>query len=136
MSSPLMSAFTANARIAPNARRKILPPMPIWPPELVAAAPSRGNTSNRISTPAADSSIRQAEHMTVRPLVLLRHAKAEAPGQLPGFERGVTAEGESDADAAGSWLADEHLRPDLVLCSSARRTRQTWQGVAVAVAQA
>jgi len=74
--------------------------------------------------------------MTVRTLVLLRHAKAETPGELPDFERGLTAKGESDADAAGSWLADERLRPDLVLCSSARRTRQTWQGVAVALTQA
>jgi hypothetical protein len=29
MSIPLMSAFTAKARIAPKASRKILPPMPM-----------------------------------------------------------------------------------------------------------
>jgi phosphohistidine phosphatase len=74
--------------------------------------------------------------MTVRTLVLLRHAKAETPGELPDFERRLTTRGESDADAAGSWLADQRLRPDLVLCSAARRTRQTWQGVSVALTQA
>jgi phosphohistidine phosphatase len=74
--------------------------------------------------------------MTARTLILLRHAKAETPGELPDFERRLTDKGRSDADAAGSWLADERLRPDLVLCSSARRTRQTWQGVSVALAQA
>jgi phosphohistidine phosphatase len=74
--------------------------------------------------------------MTARTLVLLRHAKAETPGELPDFERRLTEKGESDAGAAGSWLADQRLRPDLVLCSSARRTRQTWQGVSVALAQA
>ena len=74
--------------------------------------------------------------MTARTLVLLRHAKAEAPGELPDFERRLTTAGESDADAAGAWLADERLRPDLVFCSPAARTRQTWQGVSIALAQA
>jgi phosphohistidine phosphatase len=73
--------------------------------------------------------------MTARTLVLLRHAKAETPGELPDFARSLTKTGEADADAAGSWLADEGLRPDLVICSTARRTRQTWHGVAVAMAQ-
>jgi phosphohistidine phosphatase len=73
--------------------------------------------------------------MSARTLVLLRHAKAETPGELPDFERRLTTVGESDADAAGAWLADERLRPDLVLCSPAARTRQTWQGVSIALAQ-
>jgi phosphohistidine phosphatase len=74
--------------------------------------------------------------MSARTLILLRHAKAETPGELPDFERRLTTAGESDADAAGSWLADERLRPDLVFCSPAARTRQTWQGVSIALAQA
>jgi phosphohistidine phosphatase len=73
--------------------------------------------------------------MTARTLVLLRHAKAETPGELPDFDRRLTTVGESDADAAGAWLADQRLRPDLVLCSPAARTRQTWQGVSIALAQ-
>ena len=73
--------------------------------------------------------------MTIRTLVLLRHAKAETPGEQPDFDRALTRNGEADADAAGSWLADQGLRPDLVLCSSATRTRQTWHGVAIAMAQ-
>jgi len=74
--------------------------------------------------------------MSARTLVLLRHAKAETPGDLPDYDRRLTTVGESDADAAGAWLADERLRPDLVLCSPATRTRQTWQGVSIALAQA
>jgi phosphohistidine phosphatase len=74
--------------------------------------------------------------MTARTLVLLRHARAETPGERPDIERRLTTVGESDADAAGSWLADEGLRPGLVICSPAARTRQTWHGVAVALAQA
>lgn len=74
--------------------------------------------------------------MTHRTIVLLRHAKAETPGELSDFDRRLTTRGETDADAAGSWLADERLQPDLVLCSPAARTRQTWQGVSIALAQA
>jgi phosphohistidine phosphatase len=74
--------------------------------------------------------------MTARTLVLLRHAKAETPGDGPDFQRKLSEKGQADADAAGSWLADEGLRPDLVICSPATRTRQTWHGVAVGLAQA
>lgn len=74
--------------------------------------------------------------MSARTLVLLRHAKSETPGELLDFDRRLTTSGEADADAAGAWLADERLRPELVLCSPARRTRQTWQGVSIALAQA
>ena len=73
--------------------------------------------------------------MTARTLVLLRHAKAETPGEKPDFERRLTTKGEADADAAGSWLAGAHLHPQLVLCSPATRTRQTWHAVAIALAR-
>jgi phosphohistidine phosphatase len=72
----------------------------------------------------------------MRTLVLLRHARAERPDGDHDFDRALTEVGAVDADAAGSWLADHKLHPDLVLCSSAARTRQTWQGVSVALAQA
>jgi phosphohistidine phosphatase len=73
--------------------------------------------------------------MTARTLVLLRHAKAETPGAERDFDRKLTDRGETDADAAGAWLADERIHPDLVFCSPAARTRQTWQGVSIALAQ-
>jgi phosphohistidine phosphatase len=63
-------------------------------------------------------------------LIVMRHAKA---GELPGgpdFERVLRPRGQHDSAAAGRWLASRGLRPDLVLCSAARRTRQTWQRVA------
>jgi phosphohistidine phosphatase len=87
-----------------------------------------------VFTPAAESSIRQAERMTGRTLVLLRHAKAETPGEMPDFDRRLTKRGAADAVAAGAWLAGRGLVPDLVLCSPAARTRQTWHGVAVGLA--
>jgi len=62
-------------------------------------------------------------------LIVMRHAKA---GELPGgpdFERALRPRGQRDSAAAGRWLAARGLIPGLVLCSAARRTRQTWQHV-------
>jgi phosphohistidine phosphatase len=71
-----------------------------------------------------------------RTLVLLRHAKAESPDAGPDVTRNLTERGRSDAQAAGAWLAAAGLRPDLVLCSPANRTRETWRLVAVGLAEA
>ena len=63
-------------------------------------------------------------------LVVMRHAKAaQLPGS-PDFERPLTDRGHRDAAAAGRWLAGRGLEPDAVLCSPARRTRQTWEAAA------
>ena len=68
--------------------------------------------------------------MTAQPqLIVMRHAKA---GELPGgpdVERALRPRGCRNASAAGQWLAGRGLVPDLVLCSNARRARQTWQYV-------
>jgi phosphohistidine phosphatase len=71
--------------------------------------------------------------MTARTLVLLRHAKAERPDGLPDQDRSLTDRGHADAAAAGAWLLASGHVPDLVLCSPARRTRQTWHSVAIAL---
>jgi phosphohistidine phosphatase len=60
----------------------------------------------------------------------MRHAKS---GDLPGgpdVERALSPRGLRDAAAAGHWLRDRGFVPDLVLCSTARRARQTWRQVA------
>jgi phosphohistidine phosphatase len=74
--------------------------------------------------------IRQAEPMTDRRIVLLRHAKTERSGGGSDIERPLTARGRADAMAVGAWLAHAGLRPDLVICSPSIRTRATWQEVA------
>jgi phosphohistidine phosphatase len=69
-----------------------------------------------------------------RRLIVMRHAKA---GELPGgpdVERALRPRGRRNATAAGRWLAERDLVPDLVLCSSARRARQTWQYVGAELA--
>jgi phosphohistidine phosphatase len=67
--------------------------------------------------------------MTARSLVLLRHAKADTPRAATDEERPLSARGHADAQAAGAWLATRHV-PELVYCSPAKRTRQTWLAVA------
>lgn len=61
-----------------------------------------------------------------RTLVLLRHAKADWP-DVPDHERPLADRGRLDAPAAGRRLADDGIAPDLVLCSTAARTRETWK---------
>lgn len=65
--------------------------------------------------------------MTEHTLFLLRHAKSSWDEPLPDHRRPLSARGFRDARAAGSLLAARGWRPDLVLCSTATRTRQTWQ---------
>lgn len=59
-------------------------------------------------------------------LILFRHAKAEQVLGKPDHERELTSRGRRDAKAAGRWLHDQELGAELVLCSDATRTRQTW----------
>ncbi|MER7948851.1 histidine phosphatase family protein [Streptomyces sp. NPDC096079] len=67
-------------------------------------------------------------------LVLVRHAKAVRKSRPIGdFERPLRRRGRADAPRTGRWLADTGLRCDLVLCSPAIRTRQTWQLAAPAL---
>ncbi|MCZ4123293.1 SixA phosphatase family protein [Streptomyces sp. H39-S7] len=61
-----------------------------------------------------------------RRLVILRHAKSAWPEGVPDHDRPLNARGLRDAPAAGRGLAAAGVLPDLVLCSTARRTRQTW----------
>ncbi|MFF3247200.1 SixA phosphatase family protein [Streptomyces sp. NPDC002870] len=63
----------------------------------------------------------------LRRLVVLRHAKSARPEGVPDHDRPLAPRGLRDAPAAGRWLAEADCLPDLVLCSTARRTRQTWE---------
>jgi phosphohistidine phosphatase len=63
----------------------------------------------------------------LRHLLVLRHAKSAWPDGVPDHERPLSPRGRRDAPAAGRALAEADLLPDLVLCSTAVRARQTWE---------
>ncbi len=68
-----------------------------------------------------------AEVGAPRTLILLRHAKAEHPDGMPDHERPLALQGRRQSGRVGAALAAAGLIPDLVLCSSSTRTRQTWE---------
>ena len=63
----------------------------------------------------------------LRRLVVLRHAKSAWPNGVPDHERPLAPRGRRDAPAAGHALAEADCLPDLVLCSTAVRARETWE---------
>jgi phosphohistidine phosphatase len=59
-------------------------------------------------------------------LSLLRHAKSSwSDSRLKDFERPLNERGETAAPRMGAFMARRGLAPDLILCSTAVRTRQT-----------
>lgn len=66
-----------------------------------------------------------------RRLHLLRHAKSawDNPA-LSDFERPLDPRGERAAAAMAVYARQIEMAPDVVLCSSARRTRETWARLA------
>ncbi len=66
----------------------------------------------------------------VRTLGLLRHATAAwLPGEGADADRPLTNRGHAEAEQLGHWLRSSRWKLDLVLCSAAVRTVQTWQAV-------
>jgi phosphohistidine phosphatase len=62
----------------------------------------------------------------MKTLILMRHAKSawDDPRQKD-IDRPLNARGRKSAPQMGAWLAAEGYRPDVVLCSTAARTRET-----------
>jgi phosphohistidine phosphatase len=62
----------------------------------------------------------------MKTLILMRHAKSawDDPHQKDA-DRPLNDRGRKAAPQMGAWLAGEGYRPDVVLCSTAQRTRET-----------
>lgn len=70
----------------------------------------------------------------MKTIQLLRHAKSSWKNpNLADIDRPLNARGKAAAEAMSAYLARENLRPDLVLCSSARRTRSTLKRIRAAL---
>lgn len=66
-------------------------------------------------------------------LILMRHGQAERQAATSGdFERGLTERGRDDAALMGRLLTSHGVSPELILASSARRTRETSAAVTAA----
>lgn len=60
-------------------------------------------------------------------LILFRHAKAEpSSDDLDDFLRVLAPQGRMDAPIVAAALAEEAVKPDVVLVSPSTRTRETW----------
>ncbi|NUL44324.1 histidine phosphatase family protein [Cellulosimicrobium funkei] len=70
------------------------------------------------STPAIDNS-------GDKTLILLRHAKSDWPDGVNDHDRPLGGRGNREAPAAGQWLVEQGVYPEMILCSDAVRTRQT-----------
>ena len=69
----------------------------------------------------------------MKTVFLLRHAKAEPVGSAPtDFERPLARRGHEDAKRVGRALKAMGQVPDAIVTSSARRARETAEGVAAA----
>lgn len=65
-----------------------------------------------------------------RTLILIRHCKSDWDGSTDDHDRPLSARGAHAAPRIGAYLAERGFVPDVVLCSDAVRTRQTWAAIA------
>lgn len=72
-----------------------------------------------------------------RRLILTRHAKSSWDDPtLDDHERPLNPRGRAAAKELGEWLASRGYLPDQILCSTSRRTAETWDSVAAALPEA
>ena len=58
-------------------------------------------------------------------LLVLRHAKSEYQFGVEDHDRGLNSRGRNDGKIMGNWLKDNINKPELIICSTATRTRMT-----------
>ncbi len=67
-------------------------------------------------------------------LILTRHAKSDWDDpRLSDHQRPLNKRGRAAAPVIGRWIAGHAPAPDCALISTARRTRETWDGIAAAL---
>ncbi len=66
----------------------------------------------------------------MRQLILLRHAKSSwVNPDLNDFDRPLNKRGQRSAKTLGKWLRKSGYAPEVTYCSTARRTRETWEAL-------
>ncbi len=74
-----------------------------------------------------------AQTFTGKRLFLLRHALAISDHRGDDISRPLAPQGIQDAIALGEYMKQQNVTPDLVLCSGAKRTRETLEGLSQAL---
>jgi phosphohistidine phosphatase len=73
----------------------------------------------------------------MRTIYLLRHAKSSRNDEsVDDFDRPLNKRGRSAATAMGAYFSRKHITPAQVLCSSAKRTRETMERLQMALGPA
>jgi phosphohistidine phosphatase len=73
----------------------------------------------------------------MKTLILLRHAKSDwDDDRLSDHDRPLSKRGRKAAPLIGRWLAEHAPAPDLILCSTALRTRETLDLVRAEIGEA
>ena len=60
-----------------------------------------------------------------RTLLILRHAKSDWSVNVCDFDRPLKKRGKQSAEKIGNWLIEQHIFPDYIVSSSAKRASQT-----------
>lgn len=68
----------------------------------------------------------------MKTLLILRHGKAVKDDAIDDHGRALNARGKKESERMGRLLKDEHLLPDVILSSDAKRCRRTVEKVCVA----
>ncbi|MCU0710913.1 MAG: histidine phosphatase family protein [Pirellula sp.] len=63
----------------------------------------------------------------MKKLVLMRHAKSDWNQNEPDKRRPLNPRGRAAAPRMAEWLRESAFWPDVLLCSTATRTVETWQ---------
>jgi len=62
----------------------------------------------------------------VKKIILLRHAKSAWGLDVSDHDRPLSGRGRRDGVAVGEYLNAHKIKPDIVICSTAVRARDTW----------
>ncbi len=70
----------------------------------------------------------------IKQIFLIRHAKSSWANPMQSdFDRPLNERGESDAPMMGKRLKEKNIKPDIIIASAAKRTRQTAKRIAKAL---
>lgn len=67
----------------------------------------------------------------MKTIFLLRHAQAGSSDTGSDFDRPLTPQGLADAGALGRYIEQKNYKPEIVLCSAAKRTQETFKTLGI-----